>query len=223
MKKFSLVFGSVLVLSTSAALAGSFTAPVVEPPVYSPPVSQAYNWTGGYVGVGLTYGRGTHSVGGGAPLVAPNSTGPGLGVLMGYNWQNGGMVVGGEVSGVFSRMNGTNDCGLPPLECESRINNFASARLRLGVAMDNTLLFMTAGYATDVQRHTISLGGVEVASQARRYNGPVVGVGVEHGFSREWTVRGDLEHYRLGTENFFGGVPVTARTNLARLSIVRRF
>lgn len=223
MKKFALASGA-FALSTTMAVAGSLAPAPVEPPVYAPaPRVMAYDWTGAYMGVGITYGRGNHTAEGGAPFTAPNSSGPGLGVVAGYNWQNGNMVFGGEVAGVFSRMNGTNDCGLGGgLECEARLNNFAAVRARLGVAMDNTLVFVTAGYATDVQRHTISLGGIEVASQARRYNGPVIGVGVEHGFSREWTVRGDFEHYRFGTENFFG-FPVRSTTNLARVSIVRRF
>ena len=223
MKKFTLATGA-LALSTTMAFAGSLAPVVVEAPVYTPSApAMGYNWTGGYVGAGLTYGRGAHRLGGGAAGELPNSTGPGLGALVGYNWQNGNMVVGGELSGVFSRMNGSNDCGVGGgFECESRINNFASVRARLGVAMDNTLLFLTAGYAMDTQRHTVSFGGVELASQARRYTGPVIGVGVEHGFSHEWTVRGDLEHYRLGTENFFGN-PVRSTTNLARVSIVRRF
>lgn len=220
MKKIVLAT-SALALSATMATAGSLAPTPVEPRVYAPaPQPMAYNWTGGYVGVGLTYGRGSHSAPG-ANL--PNSGGPGLGVLMGYNWQNGAMVFGGEVAAVFSRMSGTNDCGIGGgFECESRINHFGSVRGRLGVAMDNTLLFMTAGYALDTQRHTVSFGGVELGSMARRYTGPMVGVGVEHGFSPEWTVRGDIEHYRFGTANF-GGVQVRASTNLARLSIVRRF
>lgn len=223
MKKFTLGTAvAALALSGSVALASGPTEVVVEPPVYVP-APQAYDWTGAYAGVGLTYGSGTHRIGGGAPITAPNSTGPGLGVVMGYNWQNGNMVFGGEVAGVFSRMNGRNNCGIGGgFRCDSRINNFGAIRARLGVAMDNTLLFATAGYATDVQRHTVSFGGVVLLDQARRYSGPTVGVGIEHGFSNEWTVRGDLEHYRYGTRNFFG-FPVTARTNLARLSIVRRF
>lgn len=223
MKKFTLAAGA-FALSTTAALAGSLAPAPVEPQVYAPaPRVMAYNWTGGYAGAGLSYGRGNHTTEAGAPFTPSNSTGAGLGAFVGYNWQNGNAVFGGEVLGVFSRMGGTNDCGIGGgFECESRINNFAAIRARLGFAVDNTLLFMTAGYAMDTQRHTASFGGVELDSQARRYNGPVIGIGVEHGFSPEWTVRGDLEHYRLGTRNFFGE-PVRSTTNLARISIVRRF
>lgn len=231
MKKFTLATAvGALALSATAAFASGPSVVVVEPPVYMPAPSHAYNWTGGYAGVGLTYGSGTHSIPAAFGVTAPNSTGPGLGVVMGYNWQNGNMVFGAEVAGVFSRMGGTNNCGIGPgIRCQSRINNFGAIRARVGVAMDNTLLFVTAGYATDTQRHTITVPGpIVIADEARRYNGPTVGVGIEHGFSNDWTVRGDLEHYRWGTRTFFqgiipGGVPVTARTNLARVSIVRRF
>jgi len=224
MKKFTLAAGA-FALSTTAALAGSMAPVPVEPQVYAPaPQVMAYNWTGGYAGAGLSYGRGNHTNVEAVPGFTPsNSTGAGLGAFVGYNWQNGNAVFGAEVLGVFSRMSGTNDCGIGGgLECESRINNFGAIRARLGFAVDNTLLFMTAGYALDAQRHTVTLGGIEVADQARRYTGPVIGIGVEHGFSPEWTVRGDLEHYRLGTQDFFGE-SVRSTTNLARISIVRRF
>jgi len=254
MKKYTLAAAAAaLALSGSAAFASGPSVVIAEPPVYVPaaPMHSAYNWTGGYAGAGLTYGRTTYVVEprewgmesldypGEWGVTLPDSTGPGIGVVLGYNWQNGSMVFGGEFAGVFSRMRGTNDCGgnlngmsnsnsMGSVQCESRIDNIGAIRARLGVAIDNTLLFVTAGYATSTQRHTIDFGGGDTYSESRRYNGPTVGVGIEHGFSREWSVRGDLEHYRWGTQNFGddlmeGGIDVTSRTNLARLSLVRRF
>lgn len=204
----------------TTALASGPVAPIpYVPPVIAP---ITYDWSGAYVGVGLAYtsARSSSSFAG---VSLPTATGASLGVLAGYNWQRGNTVMGVEAALNFSDISGSNTCGLGlPLGCTVRINNFAALRARLGVAMDRTLLFVTAGYATDERAYTFS---PPVITDNVRFNGPVIGVGVEHALSNSWTVRGDLEHY------FFGSEPTTipligtvsASTSLLRFSIVRRF
>ncbi len=222
MKKFALATGA-LALSTTMAFAGTLAPVVVEAPVYTPAPVATHDWTGGYVGLSLNYGRSSHAVPG--PGTLPNATGFGGGALAGYNWQNGDMVFGAEVAGNLTRLTGSADCTNPAFTCTSRVNNVISGRLRAGVAMDTTLLFATAGLASASIRHSTN-DGVTTWTDTNRTNGVVLGVGLEHAFAGGWNLRGDLEHYRFRRQNFALDVPynnVRATMNMARISAVLRF
>lgn len=222
MKRFALSAGA-LVLSTSMALAGSLAPVVVEAPVYTPAPVATHNWTGGYIGLSLNYGRSAHAVPG--PGILPRAAGFGGGALAGYNWQSGDLVFGAEIAGNLTRMNGVADCANPAFTCRTRVNNVISGRLRAGVAMDNTLLFATGGVASASIRHSTTIGAVTDAD-TNRTNGLMVGVGLEHAFAGGWNLRGDLEHYRFRRQNFALDVPynnVRATMNMARISAVLRF
>jgi len=224
MKKLTLAAAvAAIAMSGSAAFAGSLTQVVVEPPVYMPAPAAAHNWTGGYAGLSLMYGRSRHNAGPGFRL--PNTTGFGGGALAGYNWQNGDLVFGAEVAGAITRMNAAAPCGNPAWTCRTNVNNVVSGRLRAGVAMDNTLLFATAGVASASIRHSTEIGGLTFA-QTRRTNGMMVGIGIEHAFAGGWNLRGDLEHYRFRRQNYALDVPynnVRSSLSLARISAVMRF
>ncbi|MCC5971647.1 MAG: outer membrane beta-barrel protein [Pararhodobacter sp.] len=224
MKKFSLAIGTALALSTSAAMAGSMAAPIVEPPVYTPAPTVAHDWTGGYIGLSLTYGRSAHS--GPAAGSLPNATGLGGGGLIGYNWQTGDLVFGGEIAGGLARMSGSDECDNPAWTCRSRVGTVLSGRVRAGIAMDNTLLFATGGVASANIRHSTWHPVFGNFRDTNRTNGMMVGVGLEHAFEGGWNLRGDLEHYRFRRQNFALDVPyngVRATMNLARVSAVMRF
>lgn len=223
MKQFSLAIGA-LILSATTALAGGPAPVPMEPQVYTPPPVARHNWTGGYVGLSLNYGRSTHAT---PPVISlPNATGFGGGALAGYNWQAGDAVFGAEVAGNLTRMSGVGDCANPAWTCRSRINNVISARVRAGVAMDTTLLFATAGLASANIRHSTHHPVFGNFSDTNRTNGAMVGVGIEHAFAGGWNLRGDLEHYRFRRQNFALDVPynnVRATMNMARISAVLRF
>lgn len=215
---------SALALSAGVANAGSLTAPQ-EPVVIAPaPVMQGYDWTGGYAGVGLTYGRAAHTTTT-LPGFWPNGSGWGIGGLAGYNWQSGNMVYGveGHVSG--HRMRGEADLGPGVGIIQTDLRSLASLRGRIGVAQDRTLVFLTAGPAAGSVRHTaVDLG----LQETQTVTGLMIGAGIEQAMAGGWNLRGDLEHYRFRTRDFdtagpgsFPGVRTTA--NVARISAVFRF
>lgn len=219
MNTFSLAVA--LAFAGTAALASGPVVPY-DPPVMPPAPIAAYDWSGAYIGLGLTYAQGgMRNTLGGVPVI-PSATGAGLGVIAGYNWQNGGMVFGGEVALDFANPEGSNDCGAgAPNVCTTRMMNHASIRGRLGFASDRTLVFATLGYATDMR--TIShTGAPPLFSISRRHNGPMLGIGIEQSMSNDWSVRGDYEHYFLSTETY-AGFPVDADMDLVRLSVIRHF
>lgn len=217
-----LVLASTLALGTAgAASAGNLTPMPVDPVVPAPvaPAPVVYDWTGGYAGLGLTYGEARHDQAT-LPQFWPNGSGWGLGGLAGYNWQSGGMVWGVEGHLGWGRMRGTTDVG--GVTVNTDLNALASVRGRIGLAQDRTLVFLTAGAAAGRLNHT----AVGVDSETRTLNGAVVGLGFEQALAG-FNLRGDLEHYRFSGRDFttaslpFDGV--RTRANVARLSAVFRF
>ncbi len=243
MRKF-LASLSVLALSAGVAHAGALVAPPAEPvvtvPTPAPMAPAMYDWTGGYAGVGLTFGRASYGGGGFTPRGIlddvlgdqedlagfPSGSGWGGGGFVGFNWQNNNIVYGVEGHLSAHRMRGTEtldgDNG-ESADIRTNVRSLASLRGRVGFAADRTLVFLTAGPAVGNVRHE----AVGVDTESRNANGVVVGVGVEHALANGWNVRGDLEHYRFRSRDFstaeqdFSGV--RPRVNLARVSAVFRF
>lgn len=216
-----LLAGAVALGTATAATAGNL-GPVTADPVVPVPVAPMpviYDWTGGYAGLGLTWGRASHSQAT-LPEFWPNGSGWGLSGLAGYNWQSGAMVYGVEGHLGWARMRGTTDVGGTIVNTD--LEGLASVRGRIGVAQDRTLLFATAGLAAGRLNHT----AVGVDSETRTLNGAVIGVGFEQALAG-FNLRGDLEHYRFSGRNFTTtGVAfddVRTRANVARLSAVFRF
>jgi outer membrane immunogenic protein len=108
---------------------------------------------------------------------------------IGYNWQNGNFVFG--VEGDFSGLTSKTSAGFPGYDTvlESRIRWLSTVRSRFGLAVGNTMAYMTAG---------VAIGGVKssINNVFERFNysssktkvGWTVGGGVEHMLSRNWTV-----------------------------------
>jgi outer membrane immunogenic protein len=220
MKHILLASAAALSLATAAS-AGTLTPAPVEPMVPAPvaPMPTMHDWTGGYAGVGLSYGQANHNQTT-LPDFWPNGRGWGVSGLAGYNWQSGAMVMGVEGHLGTGRIRGTTDVG--GVTVNTTLDGMASLRGRIGVAQDRTLLFLTAGAAAGRLNHT----AVGVDSETRTLNGAVVGVGFEQALGGV-NLRGDLEHYRFSGRDFTtAGLPfdgVRTRANVARLSAVFRF
>jgi outer membrane immunogenic protein len=233
-----LVSLSIIALSAGVASAGAPGLPAADPVITAPaPVihPRAYDWTGGYAGLGLSYGRSSYRADTTEEMDQfgfegrdfwPSGSGWGIGGLAGFNWQSGNVVYGfeGHLSG--HRMRGTTtfvDEDEDTLDVRSDVRSIASLRGRVGVAQDRTLLFVTAGPAVASVRHT----AVDIGSESRSATGLMIGIGVEHALAGGWNIRGDLEHYRFRSrdfttaDGFFPGV--RPRVNLARVSAVFRF
>lgn len=224
MKLATAVMSLALVAATSA-FAGGRVVPV-DPPLIPPAPPPAYNWTGGYAGLGLGFGNASATLTGIPPTTFPSARGVVGSALLGYNWQGAGaFVLGAEAMLSAGRIRGTATCPNPAFDCTARLDNMAAARLRMGVAQDRTLFFVTLGAATATQRFEGTNGVITDVTSAR-VNGWTAGIGIEQAMANGWNLRGDLEHYRFGSANHvITGNPFTARTraNVARISAVFRF
>lgn len=134
---FSTATAAALAALTFSASAGSYDPPVVDAP-YIPPAPAAHDWGGAYAGLSYAVDLNGNL---GANLAAAR---------LGYNWDNGNMVYGGEL--VFG------------VATPGTSNSFADIGARLGVkAGDNLLLIGKIGYGyipvTAVNYISVQIGG----------------------------------------------------------------
>lgn len=205
--------------------------PVVMDPPPIPaqaPAAPMFTWTGPYIGVFGGYGLGRSSAtndptagngdgfddGNLALTLGLSPRGVLGGLTLGYNQQAGTFVIGAEATGgylalgdAFSLFVGDTPNGvLDDDEGTVGYGWYATLTGRVGVAIDRTLLFATAGGiitqygatygdldagATD-PTDTTTLGGPQL--------GYLVGGGAEFAFDANWTAKLEYNYFNLGTD-----------------------
>jgi outer membrane immunogenic protein len=161
-------------------------------PYYQAPAATYYNWSGAYAGANVGYQWG--KVNG----TGTNPSGIEGGLQLGYNWQNGQFVFGAETD---LQISGADDTFAP-----FKFSNpwFGTLRGRAGMAMNNILFYGTLGLAYGGLKG--ETGGL---SESKTHIGWAGGVGVEVGFTPQWSAKveylyADLSNraYSItGTEN----------------------
>lgn len=148
------------------------------------------------------------------------------GIQIGYNFQSGNIVYGGEVdfglSSAKKNFGGTNPNNGYSYAAETGIEAFGTARARLGYAFTNNwMVYATGGLAYAKVRDSflhINRGPGDTAT----YNwtstgwraGWTAGGGLEYMFARNWSVKGEALYYDLGDKDHeslspsFGGVSI---------------
>jgi outer membrane immunogenic protein len=185
-----------------------------------------WTWTGGYVGFhgGLAAATERGTLGYNDPL-APGVTAADIfantsrnmspsgwfgGAQAGYNQQFGYLVLGAEADlSIFDARASTSATTIDTLTTwtlGSHIKSLATARVRLGVALNSVLVYATAGLAmAEVGgNHGMTCVGCAFTpwaggSSAEVHNGSAFGGGVEWRFAERWTVRAEYLVADLGT------------------------
>jgi len=173
-----------------------------------------YDWSGVYVGgqAGGVYTRETLSTPGGE-LLSPISSHGGsffAGGYLGYNHQMSRFVIGveGDFSAVLGarELSGRQQTIVPGIFASQSTDPtwLASAAVRLGLALDNWLLYAKAGgawmnakYKVNVENAAGAVLDTQTVSKTR--NGWLVGAGVEYGWSRNWISRLEYNYVDFGT------------------------
>ncbi|WP_404401918.1 outer membrane protein [Pelagibacterium halotolerans] len=194
-----------LVLATPAWAADPIT---VLPPLPEPPAELVfYDWTGPYVGVQVGYGFATLGQTAGPDLLLDGApidlNGPFIGAYAGYNLQLDALAVGIEGDINASWINADFLWGANDIPGAASVDWFGSVRGRLGLALDRTLLFATAGIAA--AEANIDLPSVPANSYAL-HGGWTAGLGIEHAFDDNWLGRVEYRYYGLGSETYFDPV-----------------
>jgi outer membrane immunogenic protein len=195
-------------------------------PLYKAPpsqVSQAYNWTGFYIGAN---GGG----GWGRSWWRDNATGTDLsgglvGGTAGYNWQMGKAVVGLEGDLDWARLQGTATSPLCPNGCSTSDTWLSTVRGRVGYSFDRIMPYVTGGLAVGDIR--ASVPGFAGGSSTNA--GWTVGGGIEFALPGNWTAKAEYLHVDLGSFNCgsaCGGVPndnVSMHNDIVRAGVNYRF
>ena len=224
MRKTLLASVSAIVLSSSTVLAADM--PVKAQPLPSPPIP---TWTGFYVGLNAGYAWGssdpslTGNVAPGANtagIITPDLNPKGFigGGQLGYNWQFGQWVVGGEID--FSGLNANADASISPffltkgasktVTWSSRYDWLFTARVRAGFLVSPTwLLYATGGLAVTHVKDSATCsapvigctnaGGPNtvVWSESDTLAGGTIGGGLETMLAPNWTARVEYLYARF--------------------------
>jgi outer membrane immunogenic protein len=209
-----LLLASVAALAVISTLGSANAADLSRRPMpaKAPAYVQAYNWTGGYVGINGGYGWGTSSFSGLAG--STNINGGLIGGTVGYNWQVGQLVYGLEGDIDWSNIKGT-----APLGATNRNDWLGTARGRLGFAYDRFLPFITGGLAVG----DIKTGVPGFGDTTRNKAGWTLGGGAEFALAGPWTAKVEYLYVDLGRGNSIGGTDANFHTNLVRAGLNYRF
>lgn len=206
----------------------SFNAKSAE----APPATGTYDWSGGYIGGHLGYGMGKGDTRF-EPLpsaatfinlqpqtVRVKPRGVLGGGQLGYNWQFGNVVFGGEGSLSVANIkktvivnpiiqnNGTPFAGAGFLAAGQKIKWLGSVRPRLGGAFGNVLVYGTAGLAFARVDYVATtdfrpVGTTQYpAAFSKTRKGWTAGGGVEVAVSKKVSIRGEYLYYDLGNASF---------------------
>jgi outer membrane immunogenic protein len=202
MKKLAIAAAALVIGTASASAADLAARPYTKAP---PPVAAIYSWTGFYIGAQAGYAWGDNSTtefvtATGVPTGFSqgfNANGFVGGGHVGYNWQAGQFVFGleGDVEGAdidggyrLANLNGT----------DFRVDFQASLRGRLGVAFNNSLLYVTGGVAWADMEHTYVFANTLFESLSQTRVGWTVGAGWEYGFTPNWSARLEYRYTDFG-------------------------
>jgi outer membrane immunogenic protein len=222
-----LLSSTCFVIVSTAAMAADLRLPVKAPIAAAP----AFSWTGCYVGAHAG-GSMTHSFAAtnfeGAGSSSDNGTGAVAGGQVGCNYQAGNWVFGVEGEGSWSNSKATNSLTFSPVALFSptagerlttKNNNDFSITGRAGIAFDRTLIYGKGGWVWGSFDHSSTftccdfLGVPSFTSASSNLNGFLVGAGIEHALTRNWTIKFEYNYLDFGSRVSNvgvtpGGVPV---------------
>lgn len=204
MTKIGIKISGILLMAASLASAmtsGATAADLASIYYGGPARSFAFTWAGPYAGATLGYEWGTID----NNPAHPNGVAGGL--EAGFNWQNGNIVYGGEADINFSAADNT----FAPWQFSNPW--FGTVRGRAGIAINNLLLFGTAGLAYGEVTGTTSGSFSESHSSV----GWVAGLGVEMNFAQHWSAKAEWLYLDLDDRHF----SVTAANNGLAANLVR--
>ena len=210
--------------ATSASAADLAARPYTKAPLM---IAAVYDWSGFYIGGNGGYGTARRcwdfipSTAAGVPTGAPNvsegchdADGGTAGGQIGYRWQSASWVYGLEAQGNWADFKGSNvststvipvpgAAGLAVTN-RSKIDAFGLFTGQIGYAWNNTLLYAKGGAAVVSDKYSSVLTGTGVVvgtSDSDTRWGGVVGVGLEYGFTPNWSFAVEYDHIFLENRN----------------------
>jgi outer membrane immunogenic protein len=197
------VLGILLTSIAGAAYAADLPAPPATPYSKAPAiVSPVTNWSGFYIGAMGGYGSENANQAGGL-------TGGFGGATVGYNWQFNSFVAGIEADGAWGSVSNSVTGPIPPfgaVTLASKVDALATVRGRFGVAIDQVLLYGTAGLALADNKLSITALG-QTLTDSKTQVGWTAGAGVEWMFLPRWSVKAEYLYRSFSSTTFFAQFP----------------
>jgi outer membrane immunogenic protein len=204
---------NIILGAVTALVLGPTAAAAADLPVKAAPVPIAiYDWTGFYIGVsgGGSFGQSTHidQATGLGDTIGYNVKGGLVGGTLGYNWQVSRLVFGFEGDASWVGQYGSNiDDGLagnPAFTSFTKETWVATARGRLGYAVNNLLFYGTGGYAAAGVEAGVkdSNTGALLASATSTRSGWTAGGGLEWGFAPNWSAKFEWLYMKFDSAAF---------------------
>ena len=223
MKKFLLGTVALVAFAAPAAAADLAARPYTKAP---PMVAAIYDWSGFYIGANGGWGSSRKCWdinNNGGVLINPiraegchDATGGVAGGQIGYRWQSAAWVFGVEAQGNWADLRGSNTSLFfgAPFVNNSKIEAFGLFTGQVGYAWNNALLYVKGGAAVTSDKYwgstnaaipiiggpVIAAGTVFDRASEQRWGG-VVGVGLEYGFTPNWSVAVEYDHLFMGNRN----------------------
>jgi outer membrane immunogenic protein len=197
MKKNSKGFLLATAATGAAAFApGALAAdlPTKAPAMVVPP---AASWAGFYIGVhaGANWQQSHNTALYAGSSLASRQTSTGFigGGQIGYNWQSGNFVFGLEADGSWLSNKGNVTDLNYDIAAENKVRWLATVRPRFGLAVGNTMAYVTAGVAFGGVKNKLefdpsSPGPFSSVTESKTRVGWAVGGGIEHMWTRNWTI-----------------------------------
>jgi outer membrane immunogenic protein len=232
MKKMFAGAAAALLLATVGAASAADIAP--KPIFTKAPPIPVYNWTGFYIGLegGMGWGNATQTDPTGFSSGTYQPIGGLIGGTIGYNWQfAGNWVFGVEGDGSWANISastpGTNGvCGGAPANCSTNLNNYDTARARLGYSFGTVMTYATAGGAfgnIKASEGDIAANG-PFGSGSKMVAGWTAGLGVECIVVPHWTVKLEGLYTDFGKNTVFNdtiGRAIVPQTVNMNVSVIR--
>jgi outer membrane immunogenic protein len=217
-------------IATSAGFAAAAAMPgaqAADMPIKAPRyVEPAASWAGWYIGAsaGAAWQKSDVNTNSGFveccyrfipnPNASISKTGFIGGGQIGYNWQHGNFVFGleGDISGLNGRASTSFATDYTAGSYSSKIRWLSTVRGRFGLAVGDTMAYMTAGVAFGGVKNTVTYDEFGTYSRSKTKTGWTIGGGVEHMLNRNWTI---------GLEGLFvdlGDTTVGPRSKTTRFS-----
>jgi outer membrane immunogenic protein len=242
MRNSKLIVFAVVTASAAVGVGAASAADLAARPYTKAPMMAAmYDWSGFYIGGngggGSTRDCRTNIT---APLVfgCHDATGGVAGGQIGYRWQSGAWVFGLEAQGDWADLTGSAISLLGTNNVRSKMDSFGLFTGQVGYAWNNALVYVKGGAAITSNRYdftTLATNTViSTASDNSRWGG-AAGVGLEYGFTPNWSVALEYDHLFSGSNNNLifttvaTGVPIAATfrsggdTDLGTVRINYRF
>ena len=178
------------------------------PSRYAPPLpyddpAPVFTWSGLYAGINGQLGVGGYTA-------ASRSFGSPFGGLggatLGYNYQQGKLLVGAEGDIAFGSISGSN--GGTNTSTSAATHGLGTARVRVGYVWDRALLYVTGGYAgTQLNGKLNDFNGSPnlQLEQSHYLNGFAAGLGVEYALTTRISVKGEYLFSGFASTTYFGG------------------